>query len=87
MKDNPNLKTNQDLINHLYKQGKGDWAGAVKQAKEAGVKITELLADRKGDLSKRVGGETPAPPARQEPPARVQDPPPRTNEPRRTMIA
>jgi hypothetical protein len=84
LKENPNIKTSQDLINHLYKKGGGDWAGAVAQAKEAGVKMTELLADRRGDISKRVGGEPAAPPPPPAPPAR-QDPPAR--EPQRTMIA
>lgn len=53
---NPNIKTNQDLINHLYKEGGGDWGGAVKKAKEAGVKMTDLIADRQ----KKIGADDPS---------------------------
>src|SRR6185437_809288 len=43
---NPNIKTNQDLINKFYKDGGGTWKGAVAQAKKAGVTLNELVKNR-----------------------------------------
>jgi hypothetical protein len=45
---NPNIKSNQDLINKFYKDGGGTWDGAVQQAKAAGITMNELVKNRQG---------------------------------------
>ena len=42
----PQFRTNQDLINHAYKQGGGTWEGASKVAKDNGASMSELVKDR-----------------------------------------
>ncbi len=46
----PQLKTSQDLINHLYTQGGGTWEGATRSARDLGVDIQDLLRDRQANL-------------------------------------
>jgi hypothetical protein len=46
--DNPSIKSNQDLINHYYKQGGGTWEGASKLATADGASINKLVRDRQG---------------------------------------
>jgi hypothetical protein len=48
------LQTNQDLINHCYNQGGGDWAGAQHSARQLGVDLNDLVRDRQG----AIGGST-----------------------------
>jgi hypothetical protein len=50
-----NLKTNQDLINHAYKQGGGTWAGASRVAQQLGVNLNDLVKNRQG----RIGSALP----------------------------
>lgn len=51
-----NLKSNQDLINHAYKQGGGTWAGASRVAQQLGVNLNDLVKNRQG----RIGSAQPA---------------------------
>lgn len=46
--DNPKVKTNQDLINHYYKEGGGSWGGASKLANADGTSLNKLIRDRAG---------------------------------------
>ena len=46
----PQLKTNQDLINHLYKQGGGTWDGASAEAAKLGVDLKSLTGSRNAAL-------------------------------------
>lgn len=54
-----NLNSNQDLINHAYKQGGGTWAGASRVASQLGVNLNELVQNRQG----RIGSALPASPS------------------------
>jgi hypothetical protein len=42
----PELATHQDLINHFYDVGGGDWAGAERAARAYGVDLSGLVAER-----------------------------------------
>jgi len=55
------FKTNQDLINHCYKQGGGTWEGASKVARENGTSLNALVRDRNGTppASTAPGGTQP----------------------------
>lgn len=46
----PNLQTNQDLINHAFEMGGGDFAGATAYMERLGLDISEFLADRNAAL-------------------------------------
>ncbi len=46
----PNLRTNQDLINYGYKQGGGTWEGASKTARDLGTNLNTLIRDRAGTI-------------------------------------
>ena len=61
------FKSNQDLVNHCYKQGGGTWEGASKVARENGTSLNALIRDRNG-----------TPPATQAQPGTTQ---PRTTGP------
>lgn len=47
--DNPDVRTNQDLINHFYGRTDGTWGGAAAMAGDHGVDLNDLVADRQGD--------------------------------------
>ncbi len=47
IKANPEMKTNQDLINYFYRMGK-NWDGAQKVAGEYGADLNDLTRNRKG---------------------------------------
>lgn len=55
--NSPQIKTNQDLINHCYSQGGGTWSGADKVASNYGQSLNALVHNRGG----AVGDTTPAP--------------------------
>ncbi len=57
--DNPNIKSNQDLVNHYYKNGGGTWEGASKKASEDGASLNKLIRDRQG----KPDASTATPPA------------------------
>lgn len=42
----PELRTHQDLINHFYAVGGGEWAGASAAARGYGLSLSDLVADR-----------------------------------------
>lgn len=42
------FKTNQDVINHCYKQGGNTWEGASKVARDLGTNLNALVRDRNG---------------------------------------
>jgi hypothetical protein len=46
----PELKTNQDLVNHLYKQGGNTWEGASRAGSDVGVKLNSLVRNRQAPL-------------------------------------
>jgi hypothetical protein len=56
----PELKSNQDVINKLYEDGGGTWDGAVKEAKKAGVTMTELVQNRQADARATAAAHRPA---------------------------
>ena len=52
---NPGVKTNQDLINLFYKIGGNNFNGAAAKAREYGVDINALIANRNGKVSASGG--------------------------------
>ena len=73
LRDNPGLRTNQDLINHFYRAGGNTWDGAQAVAGRFDSDLNELVKDRSGLASEYAGPPeaTPpaAPPAPEAPPA------------------
>jgi|GEM_PF-973064 len=59
----PELKTNQDLVNHLYKQGGNTWEGASKAGRDVGVQLNSLVRNRQAPLPKTTAPTTTAPTA------------------------
>jgi len=57
---NPDLRTNQDLINHFYNQGGNSWNGAQNAANPYGVDLNALTQNRNGQIN---AGAAPAPTA------------------------
>jgi major membrane immunogen (membrane-anchored lipoprotein) len=55
------IKTNQHLINHFYKEGGRDWGKSDRLAREHGSSIDKLVADRKGDPRAALPKPPPAP--------------------------
>jgi hypothetical protein len=56
------FKTNQDVINHCYKQGGNTWEGASKVARDLGANLNALVRDR-GAAATVSSPQTPATPA------------------------
>ena len=48
----PQIRTNQDLINHFYSQGGGTWEGATQAAREQGIEMQDLLRDRQAIVAR-----------------------------------
>ena len=71
--DHPHIKTNQDLINHYYRQGGGTWEGASRRATADGTSLNKLLRDREGSVA---APESPTPPTSSAPPASTTTAPP-----------
>lgn len=44
------LETNQDLINHFYREGGGTWNGAQEAAQRNGADLSQLVQDRLGSI-------------------------------------
>ncbi|MGI5861474.1 MAG: hypothetical protein ACOX6T_05385 [Myxococcales bacterium] len=64
---NPDLRTNQDLINYFYRMGRGTWEGGQKVAREYGADLNDLVKDRKGSAlayAASLQSVTETPPAR-----------------------
>lgn len=73
---NPGLRTNQDLINHLYRQGGGTWEGATRAASDLGIDINALSQSRDAALPR--GNTAPSTSLRPQP--RPQPTPAHTNQ-------
>lgn len=52
------LYTNQDMINHCYKNGGGTWDGAQQFAQNMGLDLNQLVQDRQGTIRPPQGGQT-----------------------------
>ncbi|MCB9642787.1 MAG: hypothetical protein H6728_06885 [Myxococcales bacterium] len=50
----PQIKTHQDLINHLYAKGDGSWDGASKAARDLGINMNDLLGNRQATLARNT---------------------------------
>lgn len=73
VQQNPNLRTNQDLINHFYDKGQGSWEGAQKVANEYGVNMNDLTRNRQGAIDVNQTG-TPSRPSNPTTPAEPTNP-------------
>ncbi|MHB8873086.1 MAG: hypothetical protein ACYC8T_05310 [Myxococcaceae bacterium] len=78
LRDNPGIRTNQDLINHFYAVGGNTWNGAEAQAKAVDADLNALVKDRPGLAARYAGvpAEIPSPA-----PAEVPAPPPPVETP------
>jgi hypothetical protein len=74
LQDNPSLQTNQDLINHFYKEGGRTWNGAQGQAREHGKDIATLARNRSARLERNAAPADPATPSAPADPATPTDP-------------
>ena len=62
--NNPNIRTNQDLINHLYQEGGGSWGGASQAAERYNQDLNALTRNRDGVIDRSSATPTnPAAPA------------------------
>jgi hypothetical protein len=62
-KSTSTFKTNQDVINHCYKQGGNTWEGASKVARDLGANLNALVRDRNGTPTISSPGTGPTTPA------------------------
>ena len=70
------LRTNQDLINHCYKNGGNTWEGAARVAQGLGANLNDLVKNRQGAIgapSSSPAAQTPAQHAQT--PAQTPNPP------------
>lgn len=51
LSSNPDMRTNQDFINHCYKKGGGNWAGAAGVAGQYGQDLNQLVQNRSDPIA------------------------------------
>ncbi|MCB9638585.1 MAG: chitosanase [Myxococcales bacterium] len=88
LRENPNLHTNQDMINHAYAQGGGTFEGASNYVRNLGLDMNTLVNNRGGALPQPSPAQpaeptqpTPAEPAPTQPAPTQPTPPTQPTEP------
>ncbi|MCK6508532.1 chitosanase [Myxococcota bacterium] len=75
LREHPNLRTNQDMINHAYQQGGGSYDGAANYVRGLGLDMNDLVRNRSGALPQPPAPSQPAPAPSQPAPAPSQPAP------------